>query len=117
MAVITPTLSVSSVPRVSWSSIDNSSTFEPWVVYAQFGLAGAIQISGTFGGATIALIGSNDNVTFFPILDLQGSAVSATANKLSEFTTSVAFLKLSITGGSGTSVNAVMALRGSSSAD
>lgn len=118
MALITPALDVTlPVPRVLWSAVDAASTFNPWIMRAQYGLAGAIQISGTFGGATVALQASNDGVTYFPVLNLQGSPVSATANGLFEFTCSAVYLRPAITGGTGTALTAAMVLRGSSDAD
>lgn len=118
MALITPALDVTlPVPRVLWSAVDAASTFNPWAMQAQYGLAGAVQVSGTFGGATIAMQVSNDGATWFPLLDLQGAPVTATANKLSEFTTSAAYMRPSISGGVGTALTVAMVLRGSSSAD
>lgn len=40
----------------------------------------SVQISGTFGGATVLLEGSDDNVTYFTLSDHGGTAISATSN-------------------------------------
>ena len=65
----------------------------------------SIQFTGTFGGATVALQGSNDGVTFVTLKDLQGNNITATAAGYFEFTSGARFLKLTITGGTGDSIN------------
>jgi len=119
MALVTPALNTAilGLPRVVWAAVDAASTFDAWRMDAQYGLAGAVQVAGTFGGATISMQVSNDGTNWFPLLDLQGAAITATAGKLSEFTTSAAYVRPSISGGVGTALAIVMIPRGSSSAN
>lgn len=44
----------------------------------------SIQFSGTWGGATAVLEGSNDNVTWLGLTDPQGNAISKTADGLEQ---------------------------------
>jgi hypothetical protein len=117
MATVTPAITIinirgMSVPRLAWSSIVTGDTIESYGITAQAGVAGAVQFSGTFGGATIALQGSNDGTTFYTLEDLQGTAISGTAAGYFEFTTAALYLRPSISGGSGNAVNVIAMLRG-----
>jgi hypothetical protein len=63
----------------------------------------SIQISGTFGGATVATKGSNDNATFLALHDAFGNAMTATAaNALIQITELSAYVQPVVTGGDGT---------------
>jgi hypothetical protein len=68
----------------------------------------SVQISGTLGGATIVLQGSNDGTTYATLKDLQGTNLSFTAAGYAEFTTGAAFIKPSISGGTGDSINIIV---------
>lgn len=68
----------------------------------------SVQISGTIGGATIVLQGSNDGTTYATLKDLQGNNLSFTAAGYAEFTTGAAFIKPSISGGAGDSINVIV---------
>ena len=65
----------------------------------------SVQISGTFGGATVVLQGSNDGTTYATLKDLQGNNLSFTAAGYAEFSSGAAFIKPSISGGAGDSLN------------
>jgi hypothetical protein len=68
-------------------------------------VAASVQVSGTFGGATVVLQGSNDGTTYATLKDLQGNNLSFTAAGYAEFTSGAAFIKPSISGGAGDSLN------------
>ncbi|MFP5511104.1 MAG: hypothetical protein ACLGIP_18445 [Alphaproteobacteria bacterium] len=65
----------------------------------------SVQVGGTFGGATVALQGSNDGVTYTTLMDAAGSPLSFTAAGYAEFSSAAAFIKPSISGGTGDSIN------------
>lgn len=65
----------------------------------------SVQFGGTFGGATVVLQGSNDGVTYYTLKDLQGNDISVTAAGYAEFSSGAAFIKPSLSGGAGDSVN------------
>ena len=65
----------------------------------------SVQVSGTFGGATVVLQGSNDGTTYTTLKDLQGNSLSFTSAGYAEFSSGAAFIKPSISGGTGDSLN------------
>ena len=74
------------------------------------GLAGALTLSGTFGGS-VAIEGSNDDTTWATLKDSQGYNLTTTAATGFEFST--AFKKIRLNAGAGvTAVVPVLTLRG-----
>lgn len=69
----------------------------------------SVQASGTFGGATVVLQGSNDGVTYATLKDTAGDDLSFTAAGYVEFTSAAVFVKPSISGGTGDSLNITLA--------
>lgn len=68
----------------------------------------SVQVSGTIGGATVALQGSNDGVTYTTLKDLSGANMSFTAAGYAEFSSGAAFIKPLISGGTGDSINVIV---------
>jgi hypothetical protein len=68
----------------------------------------SVQVSGTIGGATIVLQGSNDGVTYATLKNIAGSDISFTAAGYVEFSSAAAFIKPSISGGTGDSINVIV---------
>lgn len=117
MAIVSPTFDfvtaqAAKVPRVTWAGIVTSDTITTLPVAAQAAVAGTVQFGGTFGGATVGLQVSNDNVTYFDMKDLGGTVISATANGFFEFTTSAMFLRPVVASGSANAINVTVVLRG-----
>jgi hypothetical protein len=114
MATVTPTFnnSVTGVPRVIWEALATGDTVEAFTMLQQYGLAASVQISGTFGGATVSLEHSNDGVTWFTAEDLFENTVSATANAIYEVSLSSVYFRAAITGGAGDDVDVILVLRG-----
>ena len=100
------------VPRITWPAIVTNDTITPLPIAAQAAVAGSVQFSGTFGGATVGLQVSNDGTTFFNMKDLGGTEISATTAALFEFTTAAMYIRPVVTGGAANSINAVVVLRG-----
>jgi hypothetical protein len=62
----------------------------------------SVQVSGTFGGATAVLQGSNDGVTWNTLTDPQGNALSFTAGGLEAVLELTRYVRPSVSGGDGT---------------
>ncbi len=68
----------------------------------------SVQVSGTIGGATIVLQGSNDGVTYATLKNIAGSDLSFNAAGYAEFSSGAVFIKPSISGGTGDSLNIIV---------
>jgi hypothetical protein len=73
---------------------------------------GCIQVVGTFGGATVALQGSNNGADWLNLEDRSGDTIAITAEGGAEFSTSFVYLRPKATGGTGDDVDVFIALRG-----
>lgn len=115
MTTITPRRdnTVTGVPRVIWEEAATGDTLNPLTVTQQYGLAASVQVVGTFGGATVKLQVSNDGVNWADASDVQGNAISMTATGYFEISLSAAYIRPSITGGSGNDIDIIVVLRGS----
>jgi hypothetical protein len=61
----------------------------------------SVQISGTFGGATIVWEGSNDGTNYITLTDPQGNAISKTAASIEGVLEITRYARPRITGGAG----------------
>lgn len=68
----------------------------------------SVQVSGTFGSATVVLQGSNDGTTYATLKNTAGSDLSFTSAGYAEFSSGAAFIKPSISGGTGDSLNIIV---------
>lgn len=100
------------VPRITWADCSTGDTITALPIAAQAAIAGAVQIDGTFGGATVVLQASNDGVTYFDMKDLGGSTISTTAATMFEFTTAAMYIRPAISGGAADDVDVTLVLRG-----
>ena len=116
MATITPTFAKTRGPTggidamaVTWTPMATGD------VGANFGRPDyadrTIQFTGTFGGATAVLEGSNDGVNFFTLNDPVGNALSFTAAALKQIAEATAFVRPHITGGGGVTITAILMAR------
>lgn len=116
MATISPTVSVAGapdgVPRIVWSAAATGDTLEPYLLRNRYGFVGAAQISGTLGGATVALEISNDGTTWFELSDTLGNGISTATAAIYEISTAAAYVRPTLTGGSGNAVDIILVLRG-----
>lgn len=116
MPTINPALntSIKGVPRVIWEGAVTGDTLTPLALEQQYGLAASVQAVGTFGGATIGLQVSNDGTNWATAKDLSGNNVSMTAaTGYHEISLSGAYIRPTITGGSGNDIDIIVVLRGS----
>jgi hypothetical protein len=117
MATVSPVFTVvkaqgADVVRVAWAPLATGDTINSLAVSAQAAAIGAVQFTGTFGGATAKLQVSNDGTNFVDMKDLTGAMISATAAAYFEFTTAGVYLRPAISGGTGDEVTATLCLRG-----
>ena len=110
MAVIAPvnTFPIETAQDVAvtlWSPMVLSDTATP----VRLGLFSdrTVQVAGTFGGATLALAGSNDGTNYVTLYDAQGSPLSFTGAGLKAIVELPVFIKPILSGGDGTTSLAV----------
>ena len=84
-----------------------SATIERYAPHVSL-VCAAVQVSGTFGSATVVLQGSNDGITYATLKDPSGANLSFTAAGYAEFSSGASFIKPSISGGTGDSLNIIV---------
>ena len=114
MATITPTTVEQQIQAAAyrWTDYSTSDASTPIKVQNMQGLAGAVQVTGTFGGATITLQVSNDSTNFVTLKDSAGTDISLTASGMREFSTAALYLKPTSSGGTSDNVTVTVILRG-----
>lgn len=116
MAVIQHTIELdTSVPTyrnyvVSWKNLAGTDSGTPVSIGEYYDRS--VQISGTFGGATVTIEGSNDGVSYFPLTDPQGNAISKTTGGIEQIMELTRFVRPVVTGGTGSNINVFMYVRG-----
>lgn len=88
------------VAVTTWSGLLSDDDGEPvrLAVYSDR----AIQVSGTFGGASVTIGGSNDGETYHALTDTQGNALTLTSGALKQIIELPIFIKPRVFGGDGT---------------
>jgi hypothetical protein len=104
-------LSISDAPRYIWAELATGDTINGLRLSGTGARRGAVQISGTFGSATVKIQTSNDGTNFYDIKDIHNTAVSTTAAAIFEITSAALFIKPAISGGSADSVNVTLFMR------
>jgi hypothetical protein len=114
MSTIIPTTVEEQVRAAAyrWTDYSTADTATPVKLQNMQGLAGAVQVTGTFGGATIALQVSNDGTNFVTLRDATGIAITFTSAGYAEFSTAALFIKPTSTGGTSDNVTVTVVLRG-----
>jgi hypothetical protein len=114
MATIIPTTVEEQIRAAAyrWTDYSTADTATPIKVQNMQGLAGSVQVTGTFGGATIAIQVSNDGSNYATLKDSAGIDISLTAAGMSEFSTAALFIKPTSTGGTADNVTVTVVLRG-----
>lgn len=114
MATIVPTTVEEQVRAAAyrWTDYSTADTATSVKLQNMQGLAGSVQVTGTFGGATIALQVSNDGTNFVTLKDANGTAITFTAAGMSEFSTAALFIKPTSSGGTADNVTVTVVLRG-----
>ena len=114
MATIVPTTVESQIRAAAyrWTDYSTADDAVPVKLQNMQGLAGSVQVTGTFGGATIALQVSNDGTNYVTLKDSAGSNISFTTAGVAEFSTAALYVKPTSTGGTADNVNVTIVLRG-----
>lgn len=115
MATVSPVQTPTSeggVPRFLWEALATGDTINSLTIRSQYGLAASVQMTGTWGGATVVLQVSNDGSTWFTAKDVDNANVSATADAYFEISSSAAYMRPGISGGTGDDIDFVLVMRG-----
>lgn len=87
---------------ITWASVPNADVG----ITPGAGLCGnvdkSVAVTGTFGGATVAIQGSNDGSNWFTLSDPAGDAVTFTAAGIAAVMEATLHIRPSISGGDGT---------------
>lgn len=86
--------------RVSWGPLVQGDTCDAFSGLSEYADR-SVQIKGTFGGATLAVKGSNDGSNFETLTDPLGSAISRTTDGLKQITEYTHLVNPVLTGGDG----------------
>lgn len=113
MATITPTRGTLAVniETLTWTGLSTADTADGLLVNGSSPAIGCMQVTGTFGGATITLQGSNDGSNYAAVTDAAGNSITLSAAGLKDFSTAAAYLRPSSSGGTGDDVTVVVVLR------
>ena len=114
MATVSPVRSSGGIgiEIITWEALATGDTINTAQPSGQAGLAGSVQIAGTFGGATVTLQGSNDGANYVTLKDTSGTASSVRAAGLVDFSTACRYIKPGISGGTSDDVDVTVCLRG-----
>ena len=114
MATIVPTTVEEQIRAAAyrWTDYSTADTATAVKVQNMQGLAGSVQVTGTFGGATVALQVSNDGTNYVTLKDATAVDIAFTAAGIAEFSTAALFIKPTSSGGSGDNVTVTVVLRG-----
>lgn len=96
----------------TWEGVATGDVQDTLTVAGLAAAAASVQITGTFGGATIVMQCSNDGTTWFTMKDAVGDNISATGNAYFEFSTSALYIRPSASGGTGDDLDVVLVMRG-----
>ena len=114
MATIIPTTVEQQIQAAAyrWTDYSTADTSTPIKVQNMQGLAGSVQVTGTFGSATITLQVSNDGTNYVTLKDSAGADISLTSAGMREFSTAALYLKPTSSGGTADNVVVTVILRG-----
>ena len=113
MATVSPVvnLDIADAPRHIWAELATGDTINALKLMGTGARRASVQISGTFGSATVKMQTSNDGTNFVDIKDIHNTAVSATAAAIFEITSSAIYIRPAITGGTADSVDVTLFMR------
>lgn len=95
-----PANGIRSVQQITWASMTQDEVGQalPMAMYSDR----SVQVTGTFGGATVSIEGSNDGVNYFTLVDPQGNNLSFVTSRLEAILEMVLYVRPKVTGGDGT---------------
>lgn len=114
MATRTPTFATVSAgcATIAWTPLTESDTCTGALIPGSNGAVGAMMVTGTFGGATITLQGSNDGSNYYNITDPAGNTVNLSSAGIKEFSTGAVYVRAGTASGSSSSVTVTLSIRG-----
>lgn len=92
-----------------WQNLTTGDDGQP-IPFAQY-TDKSVQVTGTFGGATVVFEGSNDGVTYAVLTDPQGNALNLTSPQIEMVAEATAWVRPRVTGGSTPSINVHLLLK------
>ena len=111
--VLSTSRPVSGCDLFTYDNLDTADTAPDFILSSGTAPAiGSIQVVGTFGGASVALQGSNDGTNWVGLSDRAGTAIAITAAGGAEFSTSFVYFRPLATGGTSDDLDVFIALRG-----
>ena len=112
MATIQPAVThIVDAKSILWETLTESDAASPFTIEGLMGSAGCVQVTGTFGSATVVLQASNDGSNWVTLKDTAGNAISFTSAGMAEFSTAALYLRPSASGGSSQDLDITMVLR------
>lgn len=99
-----------SVSKVIWETITNSDAEGAPIVGVEWADR-CVSVTGTFGGATLSVAGSNDGTNYYTLNNAQGTAATFTAAGIKQVVEVPMYIKPILTGGSGSDVDVIMIAR------
>lgn len=113
MPAIDPTFTpVNGVVQTQWVAASTANAPSALLVKNNAARKASVQVTGTFGGATVAIQGSNDGTNYVTLKDVTNTAMTGTAAAYYEFETSALYIKPLISGGTGDSITITVVMRG-----
>ncbi len=114
MATINPVRSSpgGAASKILWEGMATGDTITPDLP-SRSEPVGSVQVTGTFGGATVTLQGSNDGTNYVTLKDLSGADISFTTAGLAYFDGRTLYIRPGISGGSSDDVDVTVIYRGS----
>lgn len=98
--------------KLYWENLTESDTAEEAELNNTEGVISSVQVTGTFGGATVVLQGSNDGINYFTLKDTAGNNISFTEAGGADFSVACLQIKPSASSGTGQDVDVTAILRG-----
>ena len=113
MATITPTYGSAgnNIETIVWETLTSADTATAAQPAGLAPLAGSVQATGTFGGATITMQISNDGTNWATLRDATGANLTFSAAGIADFSTAARYVRPSSAGGTGDDVDVTMVLR------
>lgn len=99
-----------SVMQVVWADLTNTDADGAAVEWCQWADR-CVQVTGTFGGATLTIQGSNDGTNWATLNNAQGTAATFTAAGLKQIVELPRYVRPLLSGGSGSTLAVSLIMR------
>ena len=94
-------LSLQNVRTMTWKKLSTTNTEGAAAIYPQYADRN-VMVTGTFGGGSIKIEGSNDNIKWFALTDMASSTISIIAEGFKMIQENVLYVRPALVGGDGT---------------